>query len=79
MNELIKEYYTSTFPTDELGEELKDGLTFQDLFVALDTYKDIYTLFGIDDSIIRERLFIKLSALMNVDYSYTYEQWLLGN
>ena len=28
------------------------------------------------DTIVRERIFIKLAEIMNVDYDYIYEQWL---
>lgn len=78
MNELLKEFYMRTYPTDDLGQELDDRATFQDLFNALDTYKCVYNLFGVGDSIIRERLFERLAFLLGTDYDYVYEQWLLG-
>ncbi len=74
----IKEWYINAYPTDEMGSELNDNVTFNDLFVALDNYKDVYELLGAGDSLIRERIFEKLSKLMNVEYSYIYEQWLKG-
>lgn len=75
-NTNIKEYYLKTFPTDELGYELNDNITFSDLFIALDNYKDVYEFLGVDDSIVRERVFGELSVVMNVDYNYIYNQWL---
>lgn len=76
-NTSIKEWYVKTFPTDELGCELNDDVTFNDLITALDNYKDVYTVLGGDsDSIIRERVFEKLSNIMGVSYKCIYDQWL---
>lgn len=72
----IKEWYTKEYPTDELGAELNQDITFYDLFVVLDTYKSVYEALNVWDSIVRERVFSKLSEIMNVDYDYIYEQWL---
>lgn len=76
-NQTLKEFYTTKYNTDELGNELDENVTFKDLFNALDGYHDVYDLMGgADDSIIRERLFEQLAIIMNVDYDYIYTQWL---
>ena len=75
-NTKIKEWYTKEYSTDELGAELNQDITFYDLFIVLDTYKDVYEALDVWDSIIRERVFSKLAEIMNVDYDYIYEQWL---
>ena len=72
----IKEWYMKTYPTDELGVEINNEITFEDLFVVLDTYKDVYEALNVWDSIVRERVFGKLAEIMNVDYDYIFEQWL---
>ena len=72
----IKEWYIKEYPTDELGVEINNEITFEDLFVVLDTYKDVYEALNVWDSIARERVFSKLADIMNVDYDYIYEQWL---
>lgn len=74
----IKEWYVKEYPTDELGVELNAEITFYDLFVVLDTYKNVYKALNVWDSIVRERVFTKLAEIMNVDYDYIYEQWLKG-
>lgn len=72
----VKEWYRGEYPTDDLVEEIKDTVTFEDIFEALDNYRDIYNEIGTADSLVRERIFNKLVTLMEVDYDYIYEQWL---
>lgn len=74
----IKEWYIKTFPNDELGCEINEDATFEDLFYVLDRKRDVYEFLGDNiDSIIRERVFNKLAEIMGVDYNEVYEQWLL--
>lgn len=73
---VIKDWYKETYPTDDLGDELVDGFTFYDLFQTLDARKDVYKYLA-DDSLVRERVFEKLAEIMDVDYDYIYDQWLL--
>jgi len=75
--ETIKEYYTSTFPTDELGAELSDGATFDTLFTILFIREDIYDYIGVFDTVIRERLFQRLAIIKSITYDDVYYQWLL--
>ena len=72
----IKKWYLENYPADDLGEELKNNITFYDLFDALDNYQDVYDFIGVGDSLIRERLFEKLSKIMKCDYDEIYYQWL---
>lgn len=74
MKTKIKEWYMKEYSTDELGAEINNEITFEDLFAALD--KDVYEALGVGDSIIRERCFDKLAEIMNVDYDYIFEKWL---
>ena len=78
-NTYINDWYTKKYPTDEMGQELKDNLSFYDLFEALDSHEEIYEKFGINDTLVRERLFEKLSKIMKCDYDEIYDQWLSGN
>lgn len=75
-NTNIKGWYKSTFPTDELGDEIKSDLTFYDLFRAMDNYNCVYETLEVHDSIVRERVFEGLAIVMGVNYQYIYEQWL---
>lgn len=66
------------YPTDELGVEINDGITFGDLYRSLNNYHDVYSFLGVGDSIVRERCFERLSEVLNVDYDVIYKQWLKG-
>ena len=72
----IKDWYIRAYPTDELGEEMNEKITFEDLFFVLDNGKSVYDNLGVFDSIIRERVFSKLAEIMQVNYDYIYNQWL---
>ena len=72
----IKEFYLNEYPTDELGSELKENITFSGLLNNLFTENNIYDYIGVGDSIIRERLFSQLSIQLNKEYDYVYNLWL---
>lgn len=77
-NSNVREWYLSEYTEDEEGKNIKENITFYEVFYALDRYKDIYETIGDVDSIVRERIFQKLAEIMGVDYDYVYEQWLKG-
>lgn len=63
---------------DNMGDAIDYNKTFYDLFECLDHHRDVYAdCLGAVDSIVRERLFVKLAEIMKVDYDYIYNQWLL--
>ena len=77
-NTNVKEWYKNTFPQDELGDEINPNITFYDVFEALDHYKDIYELLGVDDSVVREKVFFGLDDILDAPDGYSYEQWEFG-
>jgi hypothetical protein len=77
-NDLVKDWYIDKYTTDELGNEITDGLTFDDVYSALERGDDIYKVIGVNDSIVRERIFYELSRRRNVDYDVIYDMWLNG-
>lgn len=74
----LREYYIQEFPEDRLGTSIDPSATFLGLFDALDNYEDVYDYIGVDDSLVRERLFVGLAQVMDVNYEYVYDQWLMG-
>ena len=76
MNKNIKNWYMAAFPSDDLGAEINENATFNDIIHALLAHKDVYTVFGVGDSLVRERIFEELAGLLNVDYDVIYDSWL---
>ena len=72
----LRHYYINSYPSDTLCKEMNKYVTFVDLFECLDNYQDVYSLINVYDSLVRERLFDKLSQMMCVDYNYIYNQWI---
>lgn len=74
----IKEFYISTYPADELGNEIDEKATFTKLLHILDTTNgDIYQYIGVADSLIRERIFEKLAEIIGgVNYDFIYSKWI---
>jgi len=72
----IKQFYLNNYPTDELGVELSENANFTGLLNELFTNNDVYGYIGVGDSIIRERLFEKLSEILKTPYDYVYKLWL---
>ena len=75
----IKKYYTERFPDDELGNEIKDDVTFLGLLDILFRNLDVYDYVGVGDSLVRERVFEGLSQYSSLDYSFIYDLWLQKN
>lgn len=76
--EKLRDFYVREYPTDELGPEINPDADFEGLFETLDHYRDVYEYIGVEDSIVRERLFSRLAKVMDCDYGYVYDQWLQG-
>lgn len=79
INSSVKEWYKKEYPDDDYAEHMKDRITFYDLIGAINSYKDFYKfIFEGDyaDSIVRERIFVKLSDLFDIDYDDIYHKWL---
>jgi len=74
--EKIREWYMKAYPEDELGQNIKKNITFYNAFECLDRGKDFYDFLGVADSVVRERVFEKLSKVMNCTYDYIYTQWV---
>lgn len=72
----IKEWYQATYPDDDLGKELYQGISWSDLWKHLLNGDDVYDFIGVGDSIVRERLFEELADSMGVHYDVVYYTWL---
>ena len=76
LNTRMRTWYMKTFPKDDRGQYMDLYNTFEDLWNALQNKQNVYNVIGEGDSIIRERLFDKLSQLKGVKYMDVYNLWL---
>ena len=73
----LYDFYKECYPTDtEMIEQINRNATFQDAFECLQVGFNFYAFLGVDDSIVRERVFEALATLMGCSYDHIYYQWL---
>ena len=70
----IKEWYIKAYPMDDLGKGIVGN--FAGALETMAKGGDIYDYIGVGDSLIRERLFTRLSKMLGLDYDHVYEMWL---
>lgn len=70
----IRKWYVKAYPTDDLGPELVGN--FAGALETMAQGGDIYDYMAVGDSLIRERLFTRLSEMLGLDYDHIYELWL---
>lgn len=72
----VKDWYMKNYPTDDLGSEINDTISFKDLWAYMSQGNDVYDVLGVGDSLVRERVFEKLSEVYGVEYDAVYKMWL---
>lgn len=72
----IKAFYEKTYATDDLGELIRPEANFDDLYNAIINGYDVYNVLGVDDSVIRERVFDELAYRKDTDYETIYDLWI---
>lgn len=78
MLEYIREYYMRTYPSDPYGAELNPDITFRDLLEGMMQGYDVYEMLGDgSDSLMRERVFERMSDVYGITYESIYELWLM--
>ena len=79
LNAPVKDWYCDTYPTDDLGPKIPSGLTFWDVVGVLNIGADVYCFLGdAADSIVRERIFWRITDIVGCDYDTVYKTWLGG-
>lgn len=71
----IRVWYEKQYPTDTMGKDL-NNITFCELLANMQNGKNVYDLIGVDDSIIRERIFDKLAKVSHLAYDKIYYLWV---
>lgn len=73
----VRNWYLENYSTDDMGIEINESITFTELSLVLMTKRNFYEAVGNGiDSIIRERIFEKLSQELDVNYGLIYDMWL---
>ena len=72
----LADWYMTRFPDDAgFAERMDSSSTFQELWEALEVGDDVYSVIGVGDSTVRERLFQRLAALKKMSYGEIYRMW----
>ena len=71
----VKMWYQDRFPTDELGSQINEELNFNQLDILFKYGVPFYTLIGVGDSVVRERIFYGLSEVTGKPVKYYYDNW----
>ena len=79
VNTRMRSWYMKTYPQDNRGQFIDLYNTFEDLWTAIQNNEDVYNVIVEGDSLIRERLFDKLSKIKGVKYNYIYNKWLFNS
>ena len=73
MTDNIKDWYMDLFPDDEMAADIPSNLSFSDFLDKLGN-EDAYTILNADDSIIRERVFLKVAEMTGMDYEELWDK-----
>lgn len=72
----VRDWYITAYPFDELGDWMVHACTFGMVYRALLRGRDVYDTLGVNDSVVRERVFEKLAVILDKPYDYVYNLWL---
>ncbi len=72
----VKETYKHCYPTDVLGDSLDGNISFAQVIARMQEGEDFSNIIKVNDSIVREHIFIILTAVGGVKYDDIYTMWL---
>jgi len=76
-NSKVGEWYRKAYPQDDLGDQIDDKVTFQQVIDCIeDDPGAFYSLIGVGDSVVRERIFTAVAGLIHKPYDAVYRRWL---
>lgn len=75
----VKPKFKERFPEEgSFINQIPEDLTFRKVMDALNNEEDIYDAIGVNDSVVREEIFMLLSDLLDIEYDEIYQLWLHG-
>lgn len=72
----IQDIYRQHYPQDKEGLFINNEANLLDLADAIVKDIDVFSVILFRDSIVRERLFVELSNMLDVNYNVIYDTWL---
>ena len=73
----LRKWYVKTYPDDDLGKDLRTGITLKTIWELMNQNYDFYEIVGGDaDSVIRERVFEEIAKENSIEYSDVYDIWM---
>lgn len=72
--EKVRDWYQRACPTDELGDCIDEDMTFATYLIDLARMGDAY-IWGINDSIVRQRVMAATAQVMGLEYDTLYDLW----
>lgn len=72
----VKEIYQHCFPTDVEGYNLNKNISFAQILAHMEHGEDFYNIIGVNDSLIRERIFDLTAKVAHIKYDVIYNMWL---
>lgn len=75
----VKPKFKERFPEEgSFIDQIPEDLTFRKVLDGLNNEENIYDIIGVNDSVVREEIFILLSDLLDIEYDEIYQLWLHG-
>lgn len=71
----IKSWYRKNYPSDTVGNQIKH-VGFQETYNAMKKGEDFYNKIGVQDSVVRERVFNQMAKENKTSYDKIYNTWL---
>ena len=71
----LKSWYMLSFPDDDMGTKISRFATPARVMRALSRRRDIQSILGTNDCVVRQRVFERISELKEVDYHDVYNLW----
>lgn len=73
-SEKVRDWYLRTCPTDTEGDRIDEDVTFAMYLIDFARTGTAY-LYGIDDSIVRQRVMAATAHVMGLEYNTVYDLW----
>lgn len=72
----VRTWYKDHYPNDPKGDDLEGQLSWAVMLERMRNKENLYSIIGVSDSVVRERLFSHLAELMLVPYEVICRIWL---